>query len=104
SGRLIQRDYDSLEDYLSYEDEGAAEPTNGEQRRTDAGRTVFGGGGIRPDVIVDREPTSKFIDTLQRGQTFFHFAVDYNTRHKNLSKGVEVSPEMVDEFKQFLDR
>ncbi|HUD71431.1 MAG TPA: S41 family peptidase [Dongiaceae bacterium] len=104
SGRLIQRDYDSLEDYLSYEDEGAAEPTAGEQRRTDAGRTVFGGGGIRPDVIVDREPTSKFVDTLQRSQVFFHFAVDYNTRHKNLSKGLEVSPEMLDEFKQFLDK
>jgi carboxyl-terminal processing protease len=105
SGRLIQRDYDSLEDYLSYEDEGAPDATPpGEIRRTDSGRTVYGGGGIRPDVLVDLEPTSKFVDQLQRGQTFFHFSVDYNTRHKGLARGFEVTPAMLSEFQQFLDR
>ncbi|HZN02076.1 MAG TPA: S41 family peptidase, partial [Candidatus Polarisedimenticolia bacterium] len=104
SGRLIQRDYNSLEDYLSYEDSEATEPPHGEVRQTDAGRTVYGGGGIRPDVLVDREPTSKFVDTLQRNQAFFNFAVDYNTHHKGLAKGLDVTPEMVDEFLKFLDR
>jgi carboxyl-terminal processing protease len=105
SGRLIQRDYDSLEDYLSYEDDGAPETTPaGEIRRTDSGRAVYGGGGIRPDVLVDPDPTSKFVDQLQRGQAFFHFAVEYNTRHKGLARGFEVTPEMLSEFQQFLDR
>jgi carboxyl-terminal processing protease len=104
SGRLIQRDYNSLEDYLSYEDSDAAEPPHGEVRQTDAGRTVYGGGGIRPDVLVDREATSKFIDTLQRNQAFFNFAVDYNTHHKGLAKGFDVTPDMVDNFLSFLDR
>jgi len=73
-------------------------------RQTDAGRTVYGGGGIRPDVLVDREPTSKFVDTLQRNQAFFNFAVYFNTHHKGIAKGFEVTPEMVDEFLKFLDR
>src|SRR5262245_9487041 len=105
SGRLIQRDYDSLEDYLSYEDEGAPDTAPaGEIRRTDSGRAVYGGGGIRPDVLVDPDPTSKFVDQLQRGQLFFHFAVDYNTRHKGLTRGFEVTPSMLSEFQQFLDK
>jgi len=105
SGRLIQRDYDSLEDYLSYEDEGAPEATPASEiRRTDSGRTVYGGGGIHPDVLVDLEPTSKFVDQLQRGQAFFHFSVEYNTRHKGLTRGFEVTPAILSEFQQFLDR
>jgi carboxyl-terminal processing protease len=104
SGRLIQRDYNSLEDYLSYEDSDAVEPPKGEVRQTDAGRPVYGGGGIRPDVLVDREPTSHFIDSLSRNQTFFHFAVDYDTRHKDLPHNFEVNPQMMTEFQAFLDK
>ncbi len=52
SGRLIQRDYSgrSFYDYnLKRGDKNAAHT---EERRTDAGRTVYGGGGIDPDVEV----------------------------------------------------
>jgi carboxyl-terminal processing protease len=105
SGRLIQRDYQSLEDYLTY-DEAEIEdpPASNELRQTDSGRPVYGGGGIRPDVIIDREPTSKFIDNLQRNQVFFGFAVDFNTHHKGLSRGFEVSQEVMDQFQRYLDQ
>jgi carboxyl-terminal processing protease len=104
SGRLIQRDYNSLEDYLQHdEDEDQLVSQSKEIRRTDGGRMVYGGGGIRPDVIVDAEPTSKFVDLLERQQIFFHFAVDYNARHKAVPRGFEVSPGVLQEFEQFLD-
>ena len=52
SGRLIQRDYSNLEDYFldaELEDDDAQRPadpesTGHEVRRTDSGRTVYGGG------------------------------------------------------------
>jgi carboxyl-terminal processing protease len=105
SGRLIQRDYNSLEDYLTYDDK-ETEPVHAPKdiRQTDSGRPVYGGGGIRPDVIVEHEPTSKFVDQLQRNQVFFNFAVEYNTHNKGLPKAFQVSPEVVDQFVQFLDR
>ena len=105
SGRLIQRDYQSLEDYLSHdEDDDQLVQESKEIRHTDAGRTVYGGGGIRPDVIVDVDPPSKFVDALERQQIFFHFAVDYNARHKNVPRSFDATPAVLQEFQQFLDK
>ncbi|MFQ5876790.1 MAG: S41 family peptidase, partial [Acidobacteriota bacterium] len=105
SGRLIQRDYGSLEDYLSHqEDEDDLLSRATDVRRTDAGRTVYGGGGIRPDVIVSLQETSRFIDRLERGQVFFHFAVDYHARHGEVPRDFEVTPEVLEEFARFIDR
>jgi len=56
SGRLIQRDYNgvSLYDYY-YDRENDANSPNHEVKLTDSGRTVYGGGGITPDVIVSQD-------------------------------------------------
>lgn len=103
SGRLIQRDYHSLEDYLSYEEDADELITpDSEVRRTDGGRTVYGGGGIRPDVIVRLQKTSRFIDRLERGQMFFHFAVHYNTKHKLIPRDFRVNDAVIEELKRFL--
>jgi carboxyl-terminal processing protease len=103
SGRLIQRDYDSLEDYLLYDD-ADLEPNEEERelRHTDSGRTVYGGGGIRPDVIVDFE-ASRFVDRLRRAQLFFHFAIDYKTRSAGIDRDFQVTPEIMAQFEAFLD-
>ncbi len=58
SGRLIQRDYSdgNLYDYYtdggSYEDNEKPKRPKGAETQTDSGRTVYGGGGIEPDVPV----------------------------------------------------
>src|SRR5215510_9758767 len=60
SGRLIQRDYSSLEAYFfDLDDEGdsrdkttAVPGAEGDLYHTDTGRVVLGGGGITPDVEV----------------------------------------------------
>lgn len=58
SGRLIQRDYSngSLFEYYyrrSANGETVSEPKRTDERKTDLGRIVYGGGGIEPDVKVE---------------------------------------------------
>jgi carboxyl-terminal processing protease len=59
SGRLIQRDYSngSLFEYYSRRSANGDAQSNqrprGEEKKTDLGRTVYGGGGIEPDIKVD---------------------------------------------------
>lgn len=57
SGRLIQRDYSngSIFEYYARRsaDGNSYVPKRTEERKTDLGRTVYGGGGIEPDVKID---------------------------------------------------
>lgn len=53
SGRSIQRDYSgSFDDYYFSARRQEPPPPQGELKHTDAGREVFGGGGIAPDIHV----------------------------------------------------
>ena len=58
SGRLIQRDYadSGLYDYYTHgsrrSDDGVAVKLVGQEKKTDSGRPVYGGGGIAPDEPV----------------------------------------------------
>ena len=55
SGRLIQRDYSNISLYDYYYNRDSAETSNTANREvklTDSGRTVYGGGGITPDVNI----------------------------------------------------
>src|SRR5262245_13310557 len=62
SGRLIQRDYSkgSLFEYYSRRgDDGATQQSSNpgaDVKKTDLGRSVYSGGGIEPDVKLDRPP------------------------------------------------
>lgn len=59
SGRLIQRDYSNGELYNYYTDGGSlrsdateTERPKGAESKTDTGRSVYGGGGIDPDIQI----------------------------------------------------
>jgi carboxyl-terminal processing protease len=60
SGRLIQRDYSNgslFEYYYRRSAEGEkSNPRNNDEKKTDLGRIVYGGGGIDPDIKVDNPP------------------------------------------------
>ena len=72
SDRLIQRDYsDSLYDYYFNRVENSGEEQ--EQYQTDAGRVVFGGGGITPDQEVSLGQPSKLLRLLDRKNLFIEF-------------------------------
>jgi carboxyl-terminal processing protease len=52
AGRSISKPSTSSDDAEDGDDKAPATPENREKYKTDAGRTVFGGGGIAPDVVV----------------------------------------------------
>ena len=107
SGRLIQRDYTnvSLYDYY-YNDrenaDAATAATNHEVKMTDSGRTVYGGGGITPDVKLTSPKPNKFQETLLEKYAFFNFAKHYVINHK-VGKQFEVDDAVMQEFRKFLD-
>ena len=49
---------------------------------TDSGRTVYGGGGITPDVNIPPIKTNHFQDTLLQHYAFFNFAKHYVVNRK----------------------
>jgi carboxyl-terminal processing protease len=104
SGRLIQRDYVSLEDYVAYRTDENYRPSFDRDARkyTDAGRTVFGGGGIAPDVEVQLREPSEFITRMYRTSAFFRFAVEHLASHPDLTPDFEASDEVMEQFRLFL--
>jgi carboxyl-terminal processing protease len=104
SGRLIQRNYTgvSLYDYY-YNHAGAlaANSTNQEVKLTDAGRTVYGGGGITPDEKIETPKSNHFQDTLIEKDVFFHFAPVYVANHQ-VDSNFQVDDAVMADFKKYL--
>jgi carboxyl-terminal processing protease len=109
SGRLIQRDYTgvSLYDYYYNRDQednpsNNANTNSKEVKLTDSGRTMFGGGGITPDVKVAPFKTTHFEDTLLVKYAFFNFSKHY-LGNRHVDKNFEVTDAVMQDFRKFLD-
>jgi carboxyl-terminal processing protease len=121
SGRMIQRPWDNaFDEYLTYtlrEQTGTREHTASQLKYTDAGRKVYGGGGIEPDKFyvgpVSGFNPTRFGRSLVARSAFANFAEQYtaegDTRmsaatqgKKRLTKGFTVDEAMIKEFKQSL--
>jgi len=111
SGRLIQRDYSDLDDYFldpELEDEAvrapaATETVGREVRHTDSGRTVFGGGGITPDYVVQAEKEPLIVSRMRRDNVFFDYAVRYVASHPQLKADFTADDGMLKDFRTFLE-
>ncbi len=121
SGRLIQRPWDeTFDEYLTYtqRDQDVNKPHNpADLKRTDAGRSVYSGGGIEPDKYI-AGPIEGFNPTpfgrmLYGRQDFENYAQTFmaegDTRIAQPSTGrvvvrpnFEVTEQMVDDFHQML--
>jgi carboxyl-terminal processing protease len=121
SGRMIQRPWDgTFDEYLTYSlrDQTAEHQHPPAQlKKTDAGRDVYGGGGIEPDKFMEGSvegfnPT-RFGRSLYARGAFANFADQFtaegDTRlglkiknRKILSKGFQVTDAMVDAFRDSL--
>src|SRR5580692_6635863 len=108
SGRLIQRDYKSISLYeYHYERKVPEHPT--EIRQTDSGRSVTGGGGITPDIVVDAAKPTKFQEQLFRDDVFFpaEQGVGSFTRYflgtrPAVSLSFQVDDKVLHEFRDYL--
>ncbi len=103
SGRLIQRDYSNVSLYDYYYSRDDVPPTaSREVKLTDSGRTVYGGGGITPDVAIPTPKSNHFEDTLLQHYAFFNFAKRYVVDH-HPAKNFEVDDEVMQDFRKSLD-
>jgi carboxyl-terminal processing protease len=121
SGRMIQRPWDNaFDEYLTYtlrDQTGSREHAAAQLKYTDAGRKVYGGGGIEPDKFfvgpVQGFNPSRFGRSLVSRSAFQNFAEKFaaegDTRmsaategKKRLARGFVVSDAMIGEFKAFL--
>jgi carboxyl-terminal processing protease len=103
SGRLIQRNYSgvSLYDYYTHGGTQPADNANREVKLTDAGRTVYGGGGITPDEKIESPKSNHFQETLIYKDVFFHFAPVYLV-NRTVDKNFQVDAAVLAEFKKYL--
>jgi carboxyl-terminal processing protease len=110
SGRCIQRDYSNLDDYfldpeLEDDDARAAAATESgarEEKRTDSGRKVFGGGGITPDILVHAEREPLVLSRMRRDNLLFDFAVKYAAAHPDLKPTFAVDDTVDKQYQDFI--
>ncbi|HQX83021.1 MAG TPA: S41 family peptidase [Vicinamibacterales bacterium] len=121
SGRMIQRPWDgTFDEYLNYsqrDQAGTREHAAGELKYTDAGRKVYGGGGIEPDHFkpgpVEGFNPTRFSRMLLARGFFVGFAESFTgegdtrpaaapaAKHK-VARGFEVTPAILAEFAEYL--
>jgi carboxyl-terminal processing protease len=121
SGRLIQRPWDgTFDEYLTYslrDQTGEREHTSAQEKRTDAGRKVYSGGGIEPDKFlvgpIEGFNPTRFGRLLFARAAFANFADQFtaegdtrlsaaNKNKKPIAKGFQVTDAMLADFKTSL--
>jgi carboxyl-terminal processing protease len=99
SGRTIQRPLRDSTLTETFASKPAAQlPTY----KTDKGRTVTGGGGIQPDVVIYPEAQTRLQNVLDGSGSFTSFATQYVAAHTPLADDFKVTPDILDEFKVYL--
>jgi carboxyl-terminal processing protease len=96
-GELVNRDSIKFPDSLTY--------------KTPAGRTVYGGGGIMPDIFIplDTTGTSKYLTDLSRKGVVSSYALKYADNHRQelkslypdfnaFKKGFRITDQMLEEL------
>jgi carboxyl-terminal processing protease len=104
SGRLIQRNYSGVSLYDYYYNHGGAQPadnSNREVKLTDAGRTVYGGGGITPDEKIETPEATHLQEQLLSHDVFFRFAPVYLSNH-SVDKNFQVDDAVLADFKKYI--
>ncbi len=113
SGRCIQKDEQLKDGALAAHDEdedtdGTALPDSMKANKplpefkTEMGRTVYGGGGIAPDIELEDVKIPRVVQDLEQNQVFFKFAVKYAAKHKDAPKDFALTSGIRDEFRDFL--
>ncbi len=115
SGRLIQRSYENglYEYYTSGYDESIDEIESDKKTKpvflTNAGRKVYGGGGITPDVEIKSKHITKLTSELNFKRLFFEFASNYGASHPELKsnfsfykENFQIDDKILSEFRQFV--
>lgn len=110
SGRLIQKPFDDGNEEYAYEISHRVENASMDaiqfkeqvpdslHYKTKNGRDVFGGGGIVPDIIVQRDSVSYLYGFMIQNRVNFDFVRNYLDKH-----GEEFRTQWKDDFQGFRD-
>ncbi|MBZ9786923.1 S41 family peptidase [Psychroflexus sp. CAK57W] len=73
--------------------------------KTKNGRSVYDGGGIKPDIEVDVEKESKLIKALKQENLIFDFAINYVNQNKELStENFKLEKNTIEDFKNYINQ
>jgi carboxyl-terminal processing protease len=100
SGRCIQ-----ALDYSHKDENGKATKMPDSLKRafkTKAGRTVYDGNGIKPDIELERKKFGDVIQSLAEKRLFFDFATKYRNEHPTIPDSKKFALNDA-EFQQFVD-
>jgi len=107
SGRCIQKDSKSTRhpEEIALIEEGDVTDIEKEEEPfiTKGGRIVYGGGGVVPDIEIEDRILNSLELNLERLSMFFGFSVRYAIEHPDLAEDFEITPELIAEFKEFLE-
>ncbi len=113
TGRSIQKPY-SAEDGGDYEDDLYNRYMHSEMFSADSirfdenlkyttpgGKTVYGGGGIMPDIFVpiDTTASTRYLDEVVGRNILYRYTMEYADRHRERINGITT----VEELSEFLD-
>ncbi|HET6616946.1 MAG TPA: S41 family peptidase [Gemmatimonadota bacterium] len=118
SGRSIQRDESLDIDFneLVWPEEvpSADDAAPGETQdvpdslvfKTDMGRTVYGGGGVMPDVVVQAgeiaEVSRELLKEIFVKNAFFSFAVSFRATHPSIARDYQPDDAVLESFRTYL--
>lgn len=105
SGRLIQKTGERTGESVA--SDSAPGETDGSDRtsyETRIGRTVYGGGGIAPDVEIEVPAYPNLIRALNNQSMFIKFAIHYVSNNPEADPSTfDVTDEMIDAFRRFVE-
>jgi len=70
---------------------------------TNVGRTVYGGGGIAPDIFFEPDKISRLAVELERNSMFFDFVIEFDADNSDFPPDFEVSNELYKEFVKYTE-
>jgi len=113
AGRCIQKPYDKgTEDYYrdlsnryihgEFMEQDSIQFADSLKYITSGGRTVYGGGGIMPDIFVavDTNGITEYYNKITRLGLVYQFAFDYTDKNREMMQ----SMRSVEEIEKYLDR
>lgn len=109
SGRCIQKPEHQAKNHgeMTADEEGSEvndtmKVADREVYYTNGGRVVYGGGGIVPDIIMDRETWKPIEINLERKSMFFDFAVKYIADNPEVKPDLQINDDILAEFGDFI--
>jgi carboxyl-terminal processing protease len=113
-GRCINKPENDVQSHLTsvFDEELEESPEDSSKQDTaevyytENGRKMYGDGGITPDVEVEMDPMSWYIQVLERQTKFFKFAIKERIKVEKQGEKIDLNwkvPQFVlDDFKAFL--